>query len=195
MEVQAGGGAEIGEAAVADGVCAVDECVGDGPVKGPAFEGGPAAAVGEIVLGDGPGAAADDDQVGKISFTDIAPAVNPEQVGGGVGHHPDDLHDRETSALGQLEHHHQRVLYGRQTRRCMEVVLHLLGVQMWCVVGGHGLDAALTDGSGYGLTVRLSLDGRIAFDHRTVAVIVPVVEPHIMYAHLGADAGMHRMGF
>ena len=33
VEVQAGGGAEVGEAAVADGVCAVDECVGDGPVK------------------------------------------------------------------------------------------------------------------------------------------------------------------
>ncbi len=33
VEVQAGGGAEVGEAAVADGVCAVDECVGDSPVK------------------------------------------------------------------------------------------------------------------------------------------------------------------
>ena len=39
VEVQAGGGAEVGEAAVADGACAVDECVGDGPVKGLAFEG------------------------------------------------------------------------------------------------------------------------------------------------------------
>ena len=39
MEVQAGGGTEVGEAAVADGARAVDECVGDGPVKGLAFEG------------------------------------------------------------------------------------------------------------------------------------------------------------
>ena len=113
MEVQAGGGAEVGEAAVADGVCAVDECVGDSPVKCPAFEGRPAAAVGDVVLGDSPWAVADDDQVGKISFTDIAPAVNPEQVGGGVGHHSDHLFDRETATLGELEHHHQRVLYGR----------------------------------------------------------------------------------
>ena len=39
VEVQAGGGTEVGEAAVADGARAVDECVGDGPVKGLAFEG------------------------------------------------------------------------------------------------------------------------------------------------------------
>ena len=164
MEFQPCGAAQTGQAAVPDDRRTVCEGVGDSPVESLSFERGPAAAAGYIVLGDCPGPAAYDDQIGPPSFADVAAAVDAEEVGRGVGHHPYHLLYREAAALGELEHHHEGVLYGGQSGGGMEVILHFLGIQMGGVVGGHSLDLALADSCGDGLPVGRSLDGRVALD-------------------------------
>ena len=106
--------------------------------------------------------AADDDQVCPPVLADVAAAVDAEEVGGGMGHHPDHLLNGEAAALGELEHNYEGMLDGGQAGGGVQVVLHLLGIEVWGMVGGYGLDTALADGSGDGLAVGGCLDGRVA---------------------------------
>ena len=187
-EKQAGRAALLGEPSVFYCMRSVDEGVGDGPVEAHSFERRPSAAVGDVVLGYGPSASAYHDQVRPVSFADVAASVYAEQVGRRVGHHPDNLLYGEAAAVSELEHHHQRVLYGRQTGGGVQVVLHFFGVQVGCVIGGDSLYPAIADCCGDGLPVCSGLYGGVALDPGTAAVIVSLVEPHVVYAYFGAYA-------